>query len=54
VTLIGREDRHFMRTIERHTGRPMRVAVIPGLEQAKRRPESAKPAAQRLYSRVLP
>jgi superfamily II DNA/RNA helicase len=54
VTLLGREDRNFMRTIERHTGRPMRVAVIPGLEQAKRRPESAKPAAQRLYSRVLP
>ncbi|MGB7542891.1 MAG: DEAD/DEAH box helicase [Burkholderiales bacterium] len=38
VTLLGQRDRQFMRTIERHTGSPMRVAVIPGLEQGVRQP----------------
>src|SRR5581483_3604251 len=54
VTLLGREDRGFVRALERHRGGPMRLAVIPGLEQAKRRPEPSRPAHQRLYSRVLP
>ena len=51
VTLLGREDRQFVRAVERHTGSPMRIAVIPGLEQAKC---SAPPSPSRLYSRVIP
>ncbi|HEY6865304.1 MAG TPA: DEAD/DEAH box helicase, partial [Burkholderiales bacterium] len=54
VTLVGREDRALVRAIERRRGSPMRIAVIPGLEQAKRRPEPSRPADRRLYSRVLP
>jgi superfamily II DNA/RNA helicase len=38
ITLLGHRDRHLMRTIERHTGSPMRVAVIAGLEQGVRQP----------------
>jgi superfamily II DNA/RNA helicase len=38
ITLLGHRDRHLMRTIERHTGSPMRVAVIAGLEQGIRQP----------------
>jgi len=43
VTLLGHRDRHLMRTIERHTGSPMRVAVIPGLEQGIRQPGRPQP-----------
>jgi superfamily II DNA/RNA helicase len=38
VTLLAHGDRHLMRAIERQTGSALRVAVIPGLEQAKRQP----------------
>jgi superfamily II DNA/RNA helicase len=32
VTMLGRSERHLVRSIERETGNAMTVMVIPGLE----------------------
>ncbi len=36
VTLLGHDERHLMRSIERFTGSTLRVATIPGIEPAPR------------------
>jgi superfamily II DNA/RNA helicase len=36
VTMLGRSERHLVRSIERETGNAMSVMVIPGLEPAAR------------------
>jgi superfamily II DNA/RNA helicase len=44
VTFVGRSERHLMRSIERYTGKALRVAVIPGLEPSARgeRPNASR------------
>jgi superfamily II DNA/RNA helicase len=48
VTLLGRGERHLVRSIERYTGSALRIAVIPGHEPA----QHAAPASRdrRRYS----
>jgi len=36
LTLLDHREKHLVRDIERYTGRPLRVAVIPGHEPAPR------------------
>jgi len=44
VTLMGHHERHRVLDIERYTGQPIRVDVIPGLEPVRRAPRpAAKP-----------
>jgi superfamily II DNA/RNA helicase len=47
VTLLDHRERHLMRSIERHTGSPMEVSVIPGLEPTRRPPPPGAPARRR-------
>ncbi|RPH60341.1 MAG: RNA helicase, partial [Burkholderiales bacterium] len=46
VTLMGHHERHRARDIERFTGQPMRIDVIPGLEPT---PRAARPAGKPVY-----
>jgi superfamily II DNA/RNA helicase len=44
VTLMGHHEKHRVLDIERYTGQPIRVDVIPGLEPVRRAPRpAAKP-----------
>ncbi len=43
VTLVGFKERHLVRNIERYTGQPIAVEIIPGLEPtSKPRPEGPR------------
>jgi superfamily II DNA/RNA helicase len=46
VTLMGHHEKHRLRDIERFTGQPIRIDVIPGLEP---RPRAARPAGKPGY-----
>jgi len=46
VTLMGHHEKHRLRDIERYTGQPIRIDVIPGLEP---RPRAARAAGKPGY-----
>ncbi len=43
VTLLGHNDRHLLRSIERFTGQTIRIEVIPGLEPVARADKARRP-----------
>jgi len=47
VTMLGRSERHLVRSIERETGNAMNVMVIAGLEPEIRRGPQERLAPQR-------
>ena len=53
VTFVGHSEKHLIRSIERYTGKSLRVAVIPGLEPAVRSERGARPGGPR-FSRNAP
>jgi superfamily II DNA/RNA helicase len=54
VTFVGHSERHLMRSIERYTGKALRVAVIPGLEPAARPERGARPGGPRFARNAPP
>ena len=54
VTFVGHSERHLIRSIERYTGRSLRVAVIPGLEPAARPERAAHPGGPRFTRNAPP
>jgi superfamily II DNA/RNA helicase len=46
VTLLAHREKHLVHSIERFTGNALRVAVIPGLEPAKRSEPKMRPRSE--------